>query len=489
MRRWVLVIACCLAVFAGVVLARSLSLDDFRWLWLLVSFAAFSLRKHNVLTLFFLILLFFGVGWWRGSAYMDKLAVHQSLHYQSVVLVGRATDEAVYGKRYQLEFSMSNVRVVSPEPTPLVGNVTVRGFGEPAVYRGDIVQVRGKLFPTRGNNLASVGFAELQVLQRDSSWINELRREFAAGMQSALPEPVASFGLGLLIGQRSTLPEETSEQLRHVGLTHIIAVSGYNLTIIVLACRRLLAKRSKFQATAACLALIGVFLLITGSSPPIVRAAIISLLAIGAWYYGRTIKPLVLLLLAAAITVLANPIYLWGNVSWYLSFLAFFGVLVLAPLVTKRLLGDKEPKVLTGILIESACASVLVLPYILYIFGEMSLVSLPANLLVIPFIPFAMLLGLIAGLGGMFIPALAGWLAWPAKYLLTYMLDIANLLSRIPHAFVQNVGFSLTYMIISYGAIAFVCFTLWHKTRQNGTITEKIQEQKQHVRSLKMVNN
>ncbi len=463
-RRWVLVIACCIAVFGGVVLARSLQLDDFRWLWLVLPFTLFSLRRHNLVTLLSVGFLFFCLGWWRGSEYMSKLAVHESLHFQKIILVGRATEDAVYGQRYQLEFSLGHVEVLAPERTPLVGSLTVRGFGEAAVYRGDIVKVEGKLFPTRGNNLASVSFAELQVLRRDSSWINQLRREFAAGMQSALPEPVASFGLGLLIGQRNTLPDETSEQLRHVGLTHIIAVSGYNLTIIVMACRRLLAKRSKFQATVACLALAGLFLLITGSSPPIVRAAIISMLSIGAWYYGRSIKPLVLLLLAAALTVLANPIYLWGNVSWYLSFLAFFGVLVLAPLITKRFIGDKEPKVLTGILIESACASMMVIPYILFIFGEMSLISLPANLLVIPFIPLAMLLGLAAGLGGMLLPALAGWIAWPAKYLLTYMLDIANLLSRIPHAFVQNIGFPLVYMIVSYAVIGFVCFVLWRKT-------------------------
>lgn len=475
-RRWVMVIICCLAIFAGVLFARQVVWIDAWWLWLLTPFVLVSLRRHNLATLLFLVLLCFGMGWWRGSVYMQKLAVHQSLHYQKVILIGRASEDAVYGKRYQLEFSLQNAQLLMPKQTALVGSITVRGFGEPIVYRGDIVRVEGKLFPTRGNNLASISFAELKVLQHDTSWVNELRRKFAAGMQSALPEPVASFGLGLLIGQRSTLPEDASEQLRHVGLTHIIAVSGYNLTIIVMACRRLLAKRSKFQATFTCLALIGLFLLITGSSPPIVRAAVISLIGICAWYYGRNVKPLVLLVLAAAITVMANPLYLWGNVSWYLSFLAFFGVLVLAPLVTKRVIGDNEPKVLTGVLIESACASLLVLPYILFIFGEVSLISLPANLLVIPFIPVAMLLGLLAGLGGMLTPVLAGWIAWPAKLVMTYMLDVANALSRIPYAFARNIGFPLSYLIISYSLIVLICLVLWSKARKSGTITEKIQE-------------
>lgn len=464
-RRWVLVLAACLAVCAGVALARMIELGDARWLWLLVPFAVVSLRRHNAVTLLLLVMLFLGIGWWRGSVFMQKLATHESFHFADVTLVGKATEDAVYGERYQLEFAVSNVQLISPDKTPLVGNVKVRGFGEAAIYRGDMVQVSGKLYPTLGNSLASVSFAELQVIERGTFWVDELRRNFAAGMQSALPEPVASFGLGLLVGQRSTLPEDTTEQLRQVGLTHIIAVSGFNLTIIVLACRRLLANRSKFQATAACLALIGLFLLITGSSPPIVRASIISLLAIGVWYYGRTIKPLVLLFVAAAFTVLANPIYLWGNVSWYLSFLAFFGVLVLAPLVTRRLFRDKEPKLLVSILIESICATIMVLPYILYIFGEMSLVSLPANLFVIPFIPLAMLLALIAGLAGMLFPALAGWLAWPANTLLTYILDIAHLFSRVPHAFLEDLQFPLVSMFASYGAIGFVWLILWLKTK------------------------
>jgi competence protein ComEC len=424
-----------------------------------------TLRYHTILTLAALAVLFGSIGWWRGTAYVQKLEVHKSFHLRKVTVVGHATDEAVYGKRQQLEFVLTNVTVLSPHPTPLVGNVTVRGFGEPMVYRGDTVQVTGKLYPTLGNNLASIGFADLDILARGTSRLDVLRREFAAGTQSALPEPLASFALGLLIGQRTTLPAATEEQLRQTGLTHIIAVSGYNLTVIVMACRRLLAKRSKFQATAACIGLMAVFLLLTGFSPPIVRASIISLLGIAAWYYGRQVKPLVLLLTGAAITVVANPLYLWGNVSWYLSFLAFFGVLVVAPLVTKRFMGTKEPRVLTSILIESTCASICVLPYILYVFGQASLVSLLANMLVVPLIPIAMLLGLGAGLAGMLLTPLAGWFAWPAKLLLTYMLDIASLLSRVPHAFVEDIGFPLPAMLLAYGLLGCTTWILWRKTR------------------------
>ena len=318
-RRWLLVLACCLAVFGGVILARFAELEGARWLWLLVPFAVISLRRHNFITLILLVILFGGIGWWRGSVYMERLAVHESLHGQKVVLVGKAAEEAVYGDRSQLEFTLSSVEVLEPRRTPLVGSLTIRGFGEPAIYKGDIVKVEGKLYPTLGNNLSRISFAQLEVVERDSFWLNDLRRKFAAGMQSALPEPMASFGMGLLVGVRNTLPQDTTEQLRQVGLTHIIAVSGYNLTVIVMACRRLLARHSKFLATAVCLVLIGIFLLLTGSQPPIVRAAVISLIAIAAWYYGRDIKPLVILMVAASVTENANQVYLWSSDIWWLS--------------------------------------------------------------------------------------------------------------------------------------------------------------------------
>lgn len=465
-RRAVLVVASCLGLMGGLAWARVMPFEAMALLWLLPLFALVALRRHTWLTVLLFVAWFFVLGWWRGDAYVQKVALHQRFHQQKVTVVGTANDEAVYGPRYQLEFVLSNVRVVSPHQTPLVGNLTVRGFGEPAIYRGDVVQVTGKLYPTRGNSLGGISFAELEVLQQDSSPINELRRRFSAGLQSALPDPAASLAAGILIGQRTTLPEQTDKDLRHVGLTHIIAVSGYNLTVIVMACRRLLAGRSKFQATAACLALLGVFLLITGSNPPVVRASIVCLLGLAAWYFGRRMNPLVLLLVSAAITVLANPLYLWGSVSWYLSFLAFFGVLVLAPLLTKRLLKGREPPLLLAVLIESACATIAVLPYILFIFGEMSLVSLLANVLVVPIIPVAMLLSLFAGLAGMWLPFVAGWIAWPATTVLTYMLDVAHLLSRVPNAFIQHIEFPFWLMLASYALLGAWCLLLYHKTKQ-----------------------
>jgi competence protein ComEC len=289
-------------------------------------------------------------------------------------------------------------------------------------------------------------------------------------MQTALPEPLAPFAMGLLVGQRANLPDDVKQDLLMVGLTHIIAVSGYNLTIILQAGKRLFDRTSKRISTGLSFGLIGVFLLLAGASASIVRAAIVSMLSIGAGYYGRAFRPLDLICLAAAITALANPVYVWSDLSWYLSFLAFYGVLVLAPLIQRRWSGHGWHRTLIGaVALESICAEVMSLPFILYIFGQLSLIGLPANVLVVTLVPLAMLLSLVAGLAGMCAGSLAGWLAWPAGLLLNYMLDVARLLADLPHVFVQDRALPFAGMLGLYVMIGGLTLVLHHKTKRPGS--------------------
>jgi competence protein ComEC len=167
-------------------------------------------------------------------------------------------------------------------------------------------------------------------------------------------------------------------------------------------------------------------------------------MSIAAWYYGRAFKPLTLILLAAAITVVANPLYVWGDIGWYLSFLAFYGVLILSPQIRHRFVPERlRENAIFGIAPESICAEIMTLPLILYIFGQMSHISLVANVVIAAFVPVAMLLTVLAGMAGTFLFPVAGWMAWPATLILTYMLDVAHLLASIPNIFVQGLGFSL----------------------------------------------
>lgn len=395
---------------------------------------------------------------------MEKQAAYDDLYFQKVGFTAQALDDGVYSKTSQISFDAKNIVLDSGQH--LNGKLQLGGFGMNAVFEGDVVHVSGKLYPGYGAYQGRVSFAQLELLRHHPTVVSTIRRKFTAGMQSALPEPLAPFAMGLLVGQRATLPDSIKKDLLMVGLTHIIAVSGYNLTIILHASKRLLGRRSKRVSTWLAIGLIGIFLLLSGASASIVRAAIVSMLSIAASYYGRAFRPLNLILFAACITVWANPHYLWSDISWYLSFLAFFGVMILAPLVGARLPERARESIVIAVAIESICAETMTLPYVLHTFGQMPRIGLLANVLVVSFIPLAMLLATIAGLAGMFIGPLAGWVAWPAKLLLMYMLDVAHILARVPGIFVEHIGLSLTQMISLYVMTCLAIYVMQHKTNK-----------------------
>jgi len=470
-RRTTLFIVGMTAFLAGLGLARTRLSLDVNWVWLSAILLIIAIWRRHFSIVFFVAIFGLTLGWWRGTGYIQKLANYDSLNKRAVIVTGRADTDGIYDGS-QLSFDLTNITVHDPEEINLIGKIGVKGFGEAAIYRGDIVQAEGKLYPTRGSRQASISYSQIKVLQRSTSKLEKVRRDFLAGMYSALPEPLASFGLGLLIGQRSTIPDAVNKQLSAVGLTHVVAVSGYNLTIIMNGVYFFLKKRSKYQSTLLSAILIGLFLLFTGFSPSIVRAAIVSLLGLVAAYYGHHFRPLVILLLAAVLTAGWYPIYLWSDIGWYLSFLAFFGVLIVAPLAIKRLYKKgKQPRMLTNVFIETLAAQMMTLPLIMYIFGQISIVSLPANLLVVPLVPLAMAAAFVAALGGMIVPFMAGWFAWPAKILMTYMLDIVNLLARVPHALSQRT-INVPQMLMIYAMIVVVAIVLWRKTiSKNGIVT------------------
>ena len=109
-----------------------------------------------------------------------------------------------------------------------------------------------------------MSFADIDVTGTTNGLVDKFRRNFIAGMENALPEPAAVLGIGLLVGQRSLMPDDVPAILVTVGLVHIIAVSGYNLTIIVDFSRRLTAKMSRFQVVFIACMLMYFFILVTG---------------------------------------------------------------------------------------------------------------------------------------------------------------------------------------------------------------------------------
>jgi ComEC/Rec2-related protein len=431
-----------------------------------------TVRRLRRMALLSAILFGLALGWLRGQLYLPNVSLIDQVAGQKVTVEVFAIGDTYYNSRGQMTFDAGDIKIIEPYEQDVTGRMSISGFGVPVVFNGDTMEATGRLYKTRGSKQLGMSFAQISLIEKGGSWVDDLRRSFAAGLATAVPEPASSLGIGLLIGQRSTLPDAVEAQLAAVGLTHIVAVSGYNLTILMRPIKILLKRRSKYQIALASTALITIFLLMTGLSASIVRAAVVSGLSLLAWYYGREIKPVLLILLAAFITAAVNPFYIWSDIGWYLSFLAFFGVLVLAPEIQKRIYKKKEPKIIGGLMLESFCAMVMTMPLVMFIFKQVSIVALPANLLVVPLVPLAMLFSMVAGIAGMLAPLASGIFAIPATVLMTAMLDIVSLFSRVPNA-LAKVGMSLQGLIVMYASILFTLTAMWHKNSQNAKITEK----------------
>jgi competence protein ComEC len=273
-------------------------------------------------------------------------------------------------------------------------------------------------------------------------------------------------GLGYLTGQRTALPPEIDKQVKIVGLTHVVVASGYNLTILVLFSRRLFSRVSKYFATLMSGLLIMSFMMVTGLSPSMTRAGLVAGLGLLVWYYGRRMHPFVLLSFAAALTLLYDPSYAWGDLGWYLSFGSFIGVIVLAPLLQDYFWGSDKIPLLRQLFIDTLSAQILTMPLILLSFGQYSLYAIPANMLVLPFVPLAMLCTFVAGIGGLVAPGVAELAGYPATLILKYSIAVIERVAGLPDA-QKELTFNPQLMIASYLVIGAAITYLIRRTNHD----------------------
>lgn len=406
------------------------------------------------------------IGLWRGETVRTGLETYQPYYNQKVTVHGKINEDTTYGPRGDQRLRLTEVQV---NQQPLPGIIWVSTASLVELKRGDYATLSGRLNEGFGTMAASLHQAELVSAERPNPGdiARRVRDWFATGIRRSIPEPEASLGVGYLAGQRSSLPETLDEQLRAVGLTHIVVASGYNLTILVRFARRLFARVSKYLATLSAGTMIGGFMLITGFSPSMSRAGLVAGLSLAAWYYGRVIHPLVLLPFAAAITVLINPVYIWGDIGWYLSFISFAGIIMLAPLLHHYFWGQgKQPGFARQILVDTFAAQLITLPLIIFVFGQYSGYALLANLLVLPLVPYIMLLAFAGGLAGVTIIAISPLVGMPANLLLQYTTSTVNWVANLPGAR-HEMAIDTPLLVSAYLLLVLLMIILWRKTGHN----------------------
>lgn len=403
------------------------------------------------------------LGLWRGGMEQVALTQYKAFYGKVVTVQGIVSDDAAYGPSGDQRLMIKDVSI---DGETLNGQIWTSNNNGVALQRGDYAGLRGKLDPGFGSTAASMFHASVtSVMHPQPGDVGvHIRDWFAGGIRMAIPEPEASLASGFLVGQRSTLPTDLDSQLKVDGLTHVVVASGYNLTILVSLARQIFLGLSKYLATISALGMIFGFTLLSGLSPSMARAGLVTSLGMAAWYYGRKVHPFVLLSLTAAVTALANPFYVWGDIGWYLSFASFAGVIILAPLVQHTLWrGREQPGLVARIVLDTMSAQIATLPIMVLAFGHYSPYALLANLLVLPLIPLVMLLTFIAGISGLLLPGLAHIVGLPATAILRYMTTVVAHISDWPGAY-GEVTFGLPALVVCYAALVSFMLLLWRKT-------------------------
>lgn len=367
----------------------------------------------------------------RGSSVGVSYQAYDSLVGKAIAVEGIMSGDAQQAARGQQRLTLSHVQVGGSQ---YVGEVFATVYSDADLKRGDRVKIEGTIREGFASYAAGLSGGEIVAISRGSDVIRDVRERFADSLRVVVIEPIASLGLGFVVGQRSTLPDTLDEQLKVVGLTHIVVASGYNLTILVRFMMRLLSRHSRYLALAGSLVMILLFVLFSGFSPSMNRAVVVTVLGLLAWYVGRRFHPLLLIIYVAAATAYINPMYVWSDLGWYLSFFAFAGILIVAPLAMAYAYRRRPPSSFEQLVIETLSAEVMALPLIAFAFGTVPVLGLIANVLVGPFIPAAMALTALTGAIGMIATSFASVLALPTMILIGYMIAVVEWLAELPFA-------------------------------------------------------
>jgi len=296
-----------------------------------------------------------------------------------------------------------------------------------------------------------------------------VKTRFMDSINAIISEPHAAFLAGLLVGARKGIPEYLLEAFNRTGTTHIIAISGSNITIIaavIIGFMQFLGvsrKRAFWWISAG----ITIFVIMTGATASVVRAGIMGIFVLLARQLGRPSRATNALVFTAFAMLLANPKILIFDAGFQLSFLATVGLVYINPIMQKftermsALFGVKEA------LVTTLSAMISTTPLILYQFGRLSVVAPLSNILIIPAIPPTMAFGFVAGAAGMASETLGQVAAWPAWLLLEYMMRVAEGLSSPRFASLEFGSFHWVLMVAMYGLI---WWFVWQYQRSAKTV-------------------
>ena len=314
-----------------------------------------------------------------------------------------------------------------------------------------------------------ISFADVTVVEERNGgiigWLLSLKQSFMQQLDSVLIEPEGSLADGLLLGLNQGLGDQLEEDFRRSGIIHIVVLSGYNIMLVVAFVMYILSffLRERLRLMFGLLAIVS-FALIVGLSATVVRASIMAALLLVAQTFRRSYDVLRALLLAGLAMLVINPYLLIYDIGFQLSFMATLGLIAALPFFS----ANDQPEVLTsikGYLVATIATQIAVLPLLIYHIGEVSIVSVIVNVLVLPMVPLAMFTS--------FVSALLAYVALPIGLLfgfissltLSYIIYVAQLFASLPFATITLPVVSPWLIPGMYGVLVYTYWYVFVRTK------------------------
>jgi competence protein ComEC len=419
--------------------------------------------------LFSITLSAFALGALRYEAVQPKPSlVLEDLIEQKITLTGVVQKIPDVGTTQRLTISTEYGKIlsyVSPYPAFEYGDeIEINGIlNKPEAFETS----SGRLFDypsflRKEKILYILQFADAELISKDkgnkvNGALYGLKKKSLEVISRYYKEPEASLLAGITLGDKGK-SKEMEEDFRKTGLTHIVVLSGYNIAIVAFAVMfllKFLPQNYRFFFGSVAIIL---FTIMVASGAATVRAAIMALSVIFAKLLKRGVSVWRSLFLAVFLMLTLNPLILFSDPGFQLSFLATAGIVSFGDLLGRKLHFVTNKFAIREIFAVSLAAQLSVLPLIIFQSGEFALYSVPANLLVLPMVAPAMFFGIASVLVLFIFPLLATPIIFFTHFLLLYIVEIARFLSALPYSTLVIPEIKIIWVLFLYFSIGFFLF-------------------------------
>jgi len=433
----------CLSFIGGVFVSSLLKLPQSLWLGILILGSILiifsSILKKKKLIIFGFFILFISLGIYRHQVSIFDINSLNNYYDKEIMLEGVIVEEP--------ERRIDKVQIqIKNKDIP--GKILITTELYPKYNYGDKLKITGKLqkpiifddfnyrsYLAKDKIYLVAYYPKIYLISKNESNlfyanIFKFKNKIREVIDKVLLPPQSSILKAILLGDKYILSDSLKEKLNETGTRHIVAISGLHMIIIsqILLFLALGIGLWRGQAFYFVLAFLIIYIIMIGAPASALRAGIMAGLLLLSQKLGRLNSSLRSIIFAGTIMLFANPLLLKHDAGFQLSFTAVLSIGYLKPIIDGKIKKIPNFLGLKDILVMTLSAQIGVLPLLIYHFGQFSLISPIANLLIVPVLPFIMISGIIMSLSGLIYLPLAKLFSIFVWFLLSYVVEVAGVL-------------------------------------------------------------